>query len=79
MPTFQMKPVSVEAVQWFKVGDHPNVFKAAEPGGDGTNGAIRMNGGINRIVTPGSWIITDSAGNVSVMDDQTFKNTYAAG
>ena len=55
---FRKKPVVVEATQWFKMGDHPEVraffTDDSEPLGYGW--IKTLEGGY--IVTPGDWIIT---------------------
>ena len=70
---FRKKPVEIEAVQWFKMGDHPNVvpFK-----GDPTvKGWVpTLEGG--HIVTPGDWIITDVHGENYPCKPDIFEKTY---
>jgi len=58
MARYQKKPVVVEAVQWFKHGDHPAVF-ADSP--DDVFGYIDTPEG-RLTVQPGDWVITGVAG-----------------
>jgi len=59
---FRKKPVVIEATQWFKVGDHPEVtvFFPHDPEGKGLGWIKTLEGG--HIVTPGDWIITGVKG-----------------
>ena len=58
MGRYQKKPIIVEAVQWFKHGDHPAVLTGSDAGEAGfietLEGSLR--------VDPGDWIITGVAG-----------------
>jgi hypothetical protein len=68
MPKYQHKPITVEAVQWFKMGDHPNVVPL------GINGYGIMYK--QTVVYPGDWIITSPNGEISVVKDSEFRETY---
>lgn len=77
---FRKKPVVIDAVQWFKLGDHPAVvalpperFSAnADPN---TFGYIdTLEGG--HIVTPGDWIITGVKGEQYPVKPEIFEATY---
>lgn len=72
MARYLKKQVVVEAVQWFKHGDHPAV--AAEP--DGT-GCIDTPEGRLR-VDPGDWIITGIAGENYPCKPDVFERLYTA-
>lgn len=54
---FRQKPLLVEAVQWFRIGDHPDVV----PGED--NAAVIYIKGIAIAVCPGDWIIHELEGD----------------
>ena len=67
---FRKKPVVIEATQWFKVGDHPNVRQY-----NGNFGWIdTLEGG--HIVTPGDWIITGVQGEHYPCKPDIFEKTY---
>ena len=84
---FRKKPVEVEATQWFKMGDHPEVYKpitAAELNSEwerrqglpaGSIGEIKTLEGC-MLVTPGDWIITGVKGEKYPCKDEIFKLTY---
>jgi hypothetical protein len=67
---FKKKPVVIEATQWFKMGDHPAVWKSL----DGY-GAIDTLEGIHT-VTPGDWIITGVKGEHYPCKPDIFEMTY---
>jgi hypothetical protein len=64
--------VTVEAVQWFKHGDHPAVL--AESVRD-ANGYINTPEGRLRVV-PGDWIITGIAGEHYPCKPDVFEQLY---
>jgi len=83
MPQFRKKPVVIEATQWFKVGDHPNVKHATmeqaaglTPGVPWKNcGWIKtIEGG--HVVNPGDWIITGVKGEQYPCKPDIFEATY---
>jgi len=75
--------VEVEAVQWWKAGDHPAVFIPvwSHQGGcycplcgkplDDIHGALGW-----RQVCPGDWIVTDSTGRNERVRPDIFETTY---
>jgi hypothetical protein len=70
---FRKKPVVIEATQWFKMGDHPEVFKGSlsgEPMIYTLEGAM--------FVTPGDWIITGVNGEHYPCKPDIFEKTYEA-
>ena len=76
---FRKKPVVIEAVQWFKMGDHPFVlFKPL----DSITGFVKgyhgwiqtLEGG--HIVTPGDWIIEGVVGETYPCKPDIFEMTY---
>jgi hypothetical protein len=72
MARYLKKAIVVEAVQWFKPGDHPAVI--ADSGG-GANGYIDTpEGRLN--VEPGDWIITGVAGENYPCKPDIFKLLY---
>jgi hypothetical protein len=73
---FRKKPVVIEATQWFKMGDHPNVeaFFAHDTMQLGYGWIKTLEGG--HIVTPGDWIITGVADETYPCKDEIFKMTY---
>ena len=68
---FRKKPVVIEATQWFKDGDHPDVWRHSASG----CGAIDTLEG-NMIVTPGDWIITGVMGERYPCKPDIFEMTY---
>ncbi len=65
---YRKKPVIVEATQWFKDGDHPEVVILK-------NGWIKtLEGG--HIVTPGDYIITGIKGEHYPCKPDIFEATY---
>jgi hypothetical protein len=73
---FRKKPVVIEATQWFKVGDHPEVtvFFRHDPEGKGLGWIKTLEGG--HIVTPGDWIITGVKGEHYPCKPDIFEATY---
>lgn len=79
MPLFKKKPIVIEATQWFKHGDHPNVLHGPlQLFGEynlGVNGWIQtLEGG--HVVTPGDWIITGVHGEQYPCKPDIFEKTY---
>lgn len=87
MARYRKKPVEVEAVQWFKVGDHPDVgqydhmfsdpFKKCAECGH----RLRNHGGVKTLeggmrVCPGDWIITGVKGEHYPCKPDIFAQTY---
>lgn len=71
---YRKKPVVIEAVQWWKLGDHPRVVRSRWSG-DSTVGWIEtLEGGL--FVIPGDWIITEVAGEVYPCRADIFERTY---
>ena len=78
---FLKKPVVIEAVQWFKAGDHPKVYvhQAARYGVsevwvDGQAYIDTLEG--RHIVCPGDWIITGVKGEHYPCKPDIFAATY---
>ena len=80
---FRKKPVTVEAVQWFKLGDHPEVV--AYVGNSGTCGHCKRDlaehGRIltlegTHLVCPGDWVICGVANEYYACKDGIFRETY---
>lgn len=72
---FRKKPVIIEAVQFFKPGDHPAVIAMPE---SPTGFAIMTleNTVIKHEVTPGDWIITGVQGEHYACKPDIFAATY---
>jgi hypothetical protein len=71
MGRYLKKQVAVDAVQWFKPGDHPAVSaEAGETAGhiDTPEGRLR--------VEPGDWIITGVAGENYSCKPRIFERLY---
>lgn len=76
---FRKKPVVIEASQWLKHGDHPEVAPYAHQlgviKGPGPYGWVEtLEGG--HIVTPGDWIITGVNGEHYPCKPEIFARTY---
>lgn len=75
---FRKKPIIIDATQWQKNGDHPEVTTKGDtaPGFlPGTHGWIETREG-GYIVTPGDWIITDVDGKHYPCKPDIFAATY---
>ena len=73
---FKRKNVIVDATQWFKLGDHPNVTKYVdEDEPEKIVGWINTIDGGN-IVNVGDWIIRNSNGNYSSCNLEKFTKNY---
>ena len=75
------KPVPIDAVQWFNLGDHPDVHIVPEnrrdfiPARNGATGYIEtLEGG--HFVTSGDYIITGVRGEVYACKPDIFEETY---
>lgn len=72
---FRKKPVVIEATQWFKDGDHPEVVVLPLGKGPSEKGWIHtLEGGHE--VTPGDWIITGVKGEHYPCKPDIFEATY---
>ena len=82
---FRKKPVVVEATQWFKIDDHPQI--RPWPGDIGPlkcrhcNQFMECHGWTDtleggHIVCPGDWIITDVKGETYPVKPDIFAETY---
>jgi hypothetical protein len=72
---YRKKPVVIEAVQWFKPGDHPDVLSNRECCVHDDGGLIHTLEG-DMHVTPGDWIITGVKGEVYPCKPDIFEATY---
>jgi hypothetical protein len=84
---YRKKPVVIEATQWFKMGDHPEVHKpitTAELHSEWERRQGLPNGSIGEIktlegymlVTSGDWIITGVKGEHYPCKPDIFELTY---
>lgn len=82
MPRYKKKPEFVDAVQWFKQGDHPAVFAVDSkwdgyiPVKNGATGMLIDDDGGACFVFPGDYIVTDEYGEVSKCASSNFDKTY---
>jgi hypothetical protein len=91
MKKYVKRPEIVDAVQWFKDGDHPNVIKNQYKQYKGfpcthccknlnIHGYIPMQYRKREtekiVVCPGDWILIDDKGEMSVLDNKTFIGCY---
>jgi hypothetical protein len=72
MARYLKKPVVIEAVQWFRPGDHPAVLVERT---DDTVGYIDTLEGRLR-VEPGDWVITGVAGENYPCKPEIFEQLY---
>ncbi len=84
MSKYRKKPIIIEAVQWFKVGDHLRVFAYSHIQTRpcticlhalNAHGEIRTLEGLH-IVCPGDWIITGIKGEHYPCKDDIFEASY---
>jgi len=71
------KTATIEATQWFKMGDHPAVVMESAPNryaDEGIPWCPTMEGG--HIVTPGDWIATGIKGEHWPIKPDVFAETY---
>jgi hypothetical protein len=89
---YRKKPVVIEAVQWWKMGDHPEVsdymdcfsssrFVACpecgrDLGEHGQVSELESTPGVAHRVCPGDWIITGIKGENYACKPDVFKLTY---
>ncbi len=72
---YRKRPVVVEAVQWFKMGDHGAVCYAGVEFGSERFDMRTANGRVG--VTPGTWIVTDPrTGDTWPVAEHIFAATY---
>jgi hypothetical protein len=71
---FRKKPVVIEATQWFKHGDHPEVTQRKSFGNEHKGWIETLEGGHE--VTPGDWIITGVKGEHYPCKPDIFEATY---
>lgn len=89
MPLFRKRPVVVEAVQWFKTGDHAEVREIGPlddlyfTGMGGATLVDREKYGVigtlespKHLVTPGDWIIKGVHGEFYPCKPDIFEKTY---
>lgn len=82
MAKYRKKPVVIEAVQWFKMGDHPFVDQYPTTGiCTGCGGDLKKHGWCptlegHHIVCPGDWIITGVKGENYPCKADIFAATY---
>lgn len=77
MPQYRKKPIVIEAVQWFKDGDHPKVvlMRGSSESYLGNRWVIETMEGYH-VVTPGDWIITGIQGENYPCKPDIFAATY---
>jgi len=72
---YRKKPLVIEATQWFKHGDHPEVRKSEVLPERETHGLISTLEG-PLLVCPGDWIITGVNGEHYPCKPDIFEKTY---
>lgn len=72
MGRYMKKPIVIEAVQWFKHGDHAAVL--SEPGENGVGYIDTLEGRLR--VEPGDWVITGVAGENYPCKPDIFEKLY---
>ena len=77
MSQYRKKPVVIEAVQFNKLGDHPDVVECADsPTGFAMHSLENQKW--KHEVTIGDWIITGIAGETYPCKQDIFQETYEA-
>ena len=71
---YRKKPIIIEATQWFKHGDHPQVIRYTDPESAKIGWISTLEGG--HIVTPGDYIITGIKGEHYPCKPDIFEATY---
>jgi hypothetical protein len=71
---FRKKPVEIEAIQWFKLGDHPAVMRFRDDISESIGYIETLEGG--HIVNRGDWIITGVKGEHYPVKSDIFQATY---
>ena len=71
---FRKKPVVIEATQWFKMGDHPDVTRFRDDVSESIGWIDTLEGG--HIVNQGDWIITGVKGEHYPCKPDIFEMTY---
>lgn len=74
MAKFIKKPIIVEAIQWFKHGDHSEVKRVASAADPNMGIICTLEGLMN--VTPGDWIIKGIKGEYYPCKPDIFEATY---
>ncbi len=75
MAKFRPKGKEVDAVQWWKLGDHPDVRPYDLHNPQDKYGYIdTLNGW--EVVEPGDWIVTFSNGEVLIYDSGCFEEMF---
>ncbi|MNC04040.1 hypothetical protein D3C87_1422710 [compost metagenome] len=79
MAKYRKKAKEVDAVQWFKDGDHPAVFMQTEPTQVFVRGQFYVNTHLGQeLVREGEWIVTFDDGKHRRYSDIAFKDRYEA-
>ena len=80
---FKRRSIEVEAVQWFKMGDHPQVvpidpkYKDFNPVREGAKGLLITEvKEDSRFIFPGDWIVTEDSGKTRVYQPKDFEAIY---
>ena len=83
MAKYRKKPIVIEAEQWFKYGDHPEVEEHYSPHACSIcGGLLELNHGWietlegGHIVCPGDWIIKGVKGELYPCKPDIFEMTY---
>lgn len=74
MAKFRKKPITIEATQWKKMGDHPHVVLQNMGGGKMEYRIKTLEGWM--LVRPGDWIVTGIQGEQYPVKKEIFEATY---
>lgn len=74
MPNFRKLPITIQASQWFKPGDHPHVHQPEGCANDKFGRIQTLEGPLT--VSPGDWIITGVNGEHYPCKPDIFSKTY---
>lgn len=76
---FKLKDYFVDAVQWFKHGDHPAVIARTPMDGNATNSKAVIQKPTGDVeVKPGDFILSDSNGVIGPVPEDVFNANYEA-
>jgi len=75
MSKFKTRVKEVDAVQWWKLGDHPDVEPCDPDDPQDEYGWIATLHGAG-VVEPGDWVVTFPKGEVLVYDEAWFREMF---
>ena len=68
---YQRRPEIVDAIRWWKHGDHPAVEVHTNPFHNRVMGIFK-----DEFVYPGNWVVTHPNGHIEILMDRMFEMRY---